>query len=260
MDVTIVEDEDLAAERLISLLNEIDPDIQVKKVLKSVEQSVGWFSENSSDLILLDIDLSDDLSFNIFSQVQIDTPIIFTTAHNEYAIKAFDQNSIAYLLKPIERGELEKALEKYHRLNKPQDSQFEQLFDQLRQVKTSIRSDKGRITVNYGGKMRSIAVKDIAVFYIENKMAFLKTMDGSRYVFEDTLDALSTRLDNDFFRANRQYVVNINAIDQVIPFSARKLKVELTVEVPEYILISSEKITPFKRWFNGNDILNRELD
>ncbi len=251
MEVAIIEDEDLAAEKLTLLLREINPDIKVKQHLKSVEDSIKWLHNNQADLLLLDIDLSDDLSFNIFKKVQVDIPVIFTTAYDEYAIKAFEQNSIAYLLKPIDKIELEKSLEKYGRLHKPIESKFQEIINQIQGFNTNDNPKKKRISVNYGGKMRSIAIKDVAYFHVHEKAVYLKTFDGSKYIIDETLDALSQSLDDSFFRVNRRFLVNMDGIEEVIPYSSRKLKILLNVEVPEMVLVSTEKITPFKRWFNG---------
>ncbi|MEM6830453.1 MAG: LytTR family DNA-binding domain-containing protein [Bacteroidota bacterium] len=249
MEVVIIEDEELASDKLVMLLSQIDREIEVKKVLKSVEESVRWLSVNDADLLFLDINLSDDLSFHIFNEVQVDIPVIFTTAYDEYAIKAFEQNSIAYLLKPIDKDELRKSLDKYRRLHQSKGAGFGQLLAQIQGLKS--KEPKSRITVNYGGKMRSIAVKDIAVFYIQERTLYLKTFSSTKYVVDDTLDNLSNELSKNFFRVNRKFLINIDAIEEVIPFSSRKLKVGMNIDVPELVLVPTEKITAFKNWFNG---------
>lgn len=251
MDVVIIEDEALAAERIQILLNEIDPSIRVKKILGSVAASVSWLTVNSADLLFCDIHLADDLSFNIFKEVEVEIPIIFVTAYDEYAIKAFEQNSVAYLLKPVNEEDLKKSLEKYHRVHRPANMEFNLLMEEISRLRNPPSAPKQRIAVTYGGKLRSIALKDVVVFYIQNKVVYLVTNDGSRYVIDDSLEHLSTTLGTDFFRVNRKSIIHIEGIREVIPYSSRKLKVELYVDVPEPILVPTEKITAFKNWFGG---------
>ncbi|MEM8568050.1 MAG: LytTR family DNA-binding domain-containing protein [Bacteroidota bacterium] len=249
MEVVIIEDEDLAAEKLIDLLDQIDPQIEVVAQLKSVEEAVEWLNLNNVDLLFVDINLADDVSFKIFQRVKINTPIIFTTAYDEFAVRAFEENSIAYLLKPLDKELLEKALNKYHRMKSRFDENIYKLLEKISGDNSN--KAKQRITVNYSGKMRSIAIKDIAVFYIIKGMSYLKTFDGTKYVLDQTLDSVYANLSNTFFRATRKHIVNIEAIDEVIPLSSRKLKIKMHVDVPEEILVSSEKITLFKNWFNN---------
>lgn len=251
MRVVIIEDEDLAAEKLIDLLHQIEPSIEVLHQLKSVQESVEWLRKNEADLLFMDINLTDDVSFKIFRHLKINTPIIFTTAYDEYAVRAFEENSIAYLLKPIDKYLLEKALGKYHRMTRVIDDSIYKIFEKFSADHLSVNKNKQRIIVNYSGKMRSIAVKDIAVFYINQGMSYLVTFDGVKYVLDQTLDSIYANLNNSFFRATRRHVVNIDSIDEVIPFSSRKLKIKLLVDIPEEILVSSEKITLFKNWFNN---------
>ncbi len=250
MDILIIEDEELASEKLKMLLQEIDPAHRVLATLDSVADSVRWLSMNQADLILLDIHLSDDLSFKIFEQIQVDTPIIFTTAYDEFAIKAFEQNSIAYLLKPVGIGELRRGLEKYQKLagNSPIKTQeFQELLSHFQ------RDVIKRVIVSFGGKMRAIDTKDIALFYSAEKVTYLLTFSGTRYVVDDSLDQTESSLNpREFFRVNRRYLVQFSAIQEVLQYSSRKLKLELAVDHQEVVTVPTEKITKFKRWFAGN--------
>ena len=252
MEVAIVEDEKLASDKLIMLLKSIDASIHTKAVLTSVEESIKWFSTNECDLIFLDINLSDDLSFNIFKEVNIDTPIIFTTAYDEYAIRAFEQNSLAYLLKPIAKEELVKSLEKFHSLNRRAESRWNQklehIFSGFSSRKEIIRD---RFSVTYGGKMRSIASKDVALFYVKDRIVYLLTYSGTKYVMDKTMEKIEEEVSNEFFRVNRQYLIHIDNIEEAIPYSSRKLKINTRVATEESVLVPSDKITKFKLWFGG---------
>ena len=252
MDIVIVEDEKLAADKLIMLLKSIDSTINTKAVLTSVEESIVWFSSNQCDLVFLDINLSDDLSFNIFKEVKIDTPIIFTTAYDQFAIQAFEQNSLAYLLKPIDKDELEKSLQKFHLLNRrAADLWAQKLANLYSGFAPSEKKARDRFSVSYGGKMRSIATKDVALFYVKERIVYLVTHAGSKYVMDKTMESIEEELGEDFFRVNRQYLVCIEAINEVIPFSSRKLKINTKVATDESILVPSDKISSFKKWFQG---------
>ena len=253
MDVVIVEDEKLASDKLTMLLKSIDDTINIRAVLTSVGESRKWFSMNECDLIFMDINLSDDLSFNIFKEVEITTPIIFTTAYDEYAIKAFEQNSISYLLKPIDSEELKRSLNKYYELNKRTD---EMMYRKLSALAGTIPAKeeklRERFSVTYGGKIRSIAIKDVSLFYVKDGVVYMVTHAGSKYVMDMTLEKIEQEVSNEFFRVNRQFLIHIDSIDEVIPFSARKLKINTKIPVEESILVPSEKITRFKNWFEGD--------
>lgn len=253
MNIVIVEDEKLASDKLVMLLKSIDATINTKAILTSVEESIKWFSANQCDLVFLDINLSDDLSFNIFKEVNIDTPIIFTTAYDEFAIRAFEQNSLAYLLKPISKDELVKSLEKFHSLNRRAESLWkEKLENVFSKFPTNQERVKDRFSVNYGGKLRSISSKDVALFYVRDRIVYLVTKAGTKYVMDKTMDKIEEEVGGtEFFRVNRQYLVCIDAIDEVIPFSSRKLKIKTKVTLDDSILVPSEKITKFKQWFEG---------
>ena len=251
--ILIIEDEALAAAKLERLILELDAEAIILDKLSSVKSAVRWLTQHKADLIFLDINLSDDLSFKIFQEVEVDTPIIFTTAYDQYAIQAFELNSVAYLLKPIDRTELEKALFKYQKRFR-QDNYLSQVQSVLTYLEEEKRKGArpGRVVVSYGGKMRAIDQRDIAVFYSSDKVTWLYTRAGTKYVLDKSLDQMEQDLiSDDFFRVNRKFLVHLDAIREVVPFSARRLKVELMIELPESILVPTEKITQFKGWFKA---------
>jgi len=251
--ILIIEDEALAAEKLEMLLRQIREDLEVLAVIPSVSEAVSWLSLHRADLIFVDINLNDDLSFKIFEQVPVETPLIFTTAYDQFAIRAFEQNSIAYLLKPIDPDALQAALEKFDRYTKnsgPADIlRLQQMMQELQQKQTQAYRD--RIMVSYGGKIRTISTQDVAVYYAYEKATYLVTMTGTRYVLDETLEKIAGRSDpKNFFRVNRRYLLNIRAINEVQSYSSRKLRIITPVETPDMVLVPAEKITHFKRWLN----------
>jgi len=255
LKVLIIEDEKLAADKLVMLLKSIEPDAEIVGIIDSVSNSIQWLTNHSADLIFMDINLSDDISFKIFESVNVETPIIFTTAYDQFAIKAFEQNSIAYLLKPIDKDELEKSLQKYHRFgkqNSPIPDSLHQLFNQFKDKENNTQEKKRRLMVSYGGKMRAISISDIALFYVHEKAVYLVTQSAKKYVIDETLDTLENWVEpHQFFRVNRKYLVNIKSITEVVKYSQRKLKLSLEVETPSLVLVPSEKITKFKNWLNN---------
>lgn len=251
--ILIIEDEAIAAAKLERLVLELDPEAEILAKLSSVASAVRWLSNHTADLIFLDINLSDDLSFKIFKEVEVDTPIIFTTAYDQYAIQAFDLNSVAYLLKPIDQGELLKAMQKFKKHFKE-----EKYLNQVQSVLSYLEKERtkgqrlGRVVVSYGGKMRGIDLRDISVFFSKDKVTWLYTKAGTKYVLDKSLDQMEEELPkSDFFRVNRKFLVNLEAITEVIPFSARKLKLEILADLPESVLVPTEKITRFKDWFRA---------
>lgn len=249
--VLIIEDEALAANKLERMLQALDRSYAVVEKLTSVRSAVSWLAHNTADLIFLDINLSDDLSFKIFEEVDVATPVIFTTAYDEYAIKAFELNAVSYLLKPIDESELARALEKFrkHFTQEAYGQQVASLLDLLREERAQPTA-AGRVIVTYGGKMRGIDHRDIAVIYSSNKVTWLYTRSKAKYVLDKSLDQLEKELPgSNFFRVNRKFLVHDGCIEEIIPFSSRKLKVEVDVELPESILVPTEKITRFKDWY-----------
>ena len=249
MKVVIIEDESLAARRLESMIKVADPAVEILARLESVEDSVTWFRENSSpDLIFLDIHLEDDLSFAIFDKVEVKAPIIFTTAFDEYAIRAFKFKSIDYLLKPIVQEELTASIEKYKTWN-ASDSNIDlsALYKLIQNRETSYRE---RFSVSFGQKIKSFHINDIAYFYSKEGNTFAVLNDQHSYPIDYSLDALTAELKpGDFFRINRQYIIKHSSIKQVLVYPKSHLKLEITPKPADDIFVSIDKVTAFKRWF-----------
>jgi DNA-binding LytR/AlgR family response regulator len=251
MKVLIIEDEHLAAQRLKQLLIKIDGSIQVLDMLESVQASVEWISNNPSpDLIFMDIQLDDGVCFEIFNAVQVITPVIFTTAYDQYAIKAFKVNSVDYLLKPISQEDLSAALKKFDQLFIHSDQQKEKinlLYDQL------VKKDyKTRFFVKVGTHFFSISTQDIACFYIRERSTFIKSKVGKNFDIDFSLDQVQNMVDPDlFFRINRNYIVNLDSIADIISYSTNRLKLKLrNFEHLDDLIVSREKAADFKSWLD----------
>ena len=253
MKTVIIEDEFVAAQTLQNTLKEIDPSIEILTVLQSIEESVEWFSLNTPpDLVFMDIHLADGSCFVIFDKVTIACPVIFTTAYDEYALKAFEVNSIDYLLKPIGQKKLERALTKFRTLSPKPQVDIDLLTELVASIKTnkSYTYSKSNFLIPYKDKLIPLSVDKIAFIYFENKMSSIHTFDGEKYYLDSSLDELYRQLDaNKFFRANRQYIIAHKAIKDVSLWFVSKLSVNLTVAVPEKIIVSKARVPKFKEWF-----------
>lgn len=253
MNIVIIEDEQPAIENLISELNTINDDYNIVAVLRSVEDSIRWFnnSENSSDLIFLDIHLPDGLSFNIFRSVKINTPVVFTTAYDKYLLNSFEYNSIDYLLKPVSNDKLKHAITKLKNLKQHFALNYLQLLNSNMSEKNI--SFKDRIVVRKGIEFQSIKTEDVAYFYTEHKLVFLVDKEGKKYMAHaDNLTDLFAQLNKRmFYRANRKYIININFIRKYKPLDRVKLEVELSIPVNESIVISQENTSSFKEWIEN---------
>jgi two-component system response regulator LytT len=250
MDVLIIEDEESAFENLKRILLAIDEAINIVSWLQSVEQSIDWFgSNNAPDIIFLDIHLSDDLSFKIFESVKVSCPIIFTTAFDEFAIKAFEVNSIDYLLKPITQRDIEKSLAKYHTGTKAASPPYGKLIEDLKVI--SGRSNyKERFLVNKGDELIIIPTTDISYFYTDNT-TYIVLKNGDRYPIKFTLEQLLKLLNPiTFYRINRQFIVGIEAISKITLWFKGKLKLQLTPDFDGTVFVSREKSTGFKSWMD----------
>lgn len=249
MKVVIVEDERLAAEKLADLLFKSDPAIEVIKMLESVEESVNWFSAHPSpDLVLMDIQLEDGISFEIFETVKISAPIIFTTAFNQYAIQAFKVNSVDYLLKPIVPEELSAAIMKFKQLHGEPDLLEEKV---ARVVEQLSRKYKSRFLIRVGMRFQSVPVMKICAFFVEERCTFMQTADGKRYDLDQSLDQLQTTIDPElFFRVSRNFLVNINCIEEIVSYSTNRLKLKLEKGPEEGVIVSRDKVSDFKRWMD----------
>lgn len=249
MKVLIIEDEPLAAKRLIRLLKEVEADAEILDTIDTVSSAIKWLDRQSADLIFMDIHLADGISFSIFEQIEIRTPIIFSTAYDKYAIEAFRVNSIDYLLKPIEKSELVRALSKYHQTKsfiQPDDIKI-----LLENIYPPQNAYKQRFIVTSGEKIKSINVSNIAYFFGQQKYVFLVTKDDRRHIIDYTLTKLEEILDSDqFFRINRQFIISFNAIQNMYTYSKSRIKIEL-LPVPEMeAIVSIDKSRKFKEWLN----------
>jgi two-component system, LytTR family, response regulator LytT len=245
-----IEDEKPAATRLQKLLGDVAPEIELITTLDSVSQAIEWFKTNPApDLLILDIQLADGLSFDIFRKVKIDSFVIFTTAFDEYAIKAFELNSIDYLLKPVDALKLAHAIGKFKMISKKQSGfDINALIKTIEERKTNY---KKRFIVNIGSKIKSIEITDIVCFYMLDKSIFLYTNDGKSLPIDFSLDKLETLLDPEqFFRVNRQQMINYCYIDKINILSKSRIRIETKPELQEEILVSSAKSHPFREWLD----------
>lgn len=249
MKCIIIEDEKIAAERLVKLIHEYDSSIEVIAVLQSVRKAVEWFQANEKpDLAFFDIQLADGLSFEIFEQVDVKVPIIFTTAFDEYAIKAFQLNSLDYLLKPINKSKLSLSLEKYKRFKT--STPIVQIEDLLQSMADKSTAYKRRFAINIGTKIKSIESKNISFFESVEKNTFLHTLDGHSYPVDFSLDKLESLLNPDeFFRTNRQTIVQYAALDKINILSKSRVQV-LPKGSSQNILISTAKTHSFRKWLD----------
>lgn len=250
MKVLIIEDETLAAEKLERILLTLDTNIEVVGKPQSVIGSINWMHSNPSpDLIFMDIQLDDGICFEIFDAIKIKTPIIFTTAYDSYAIRAFEVNSVDYLLKPIEKESLMKALQKYNSIYQEGISTSQHLRELSGEL---IKSFKARFFVKTGNHFQSIPVDDILCFYILERAVFLKASDGKNYSLDYSLDQVQKLVDPEkFFRINRNYLVHINAIQDIYNYSSSRLGIKINHVNHLDLVVSREKVGDFKKWLDG---------
>jgi len=251
MQVLIVEDELLMATRLQKVLSHAEPGAMVTAITQSVEETVNWLQNNEApDLILMDIELADGQSFDIFNRTEVTAPVIFATAYDEYAIKAFKVNSVDYLLKPIKEEELKKALQKFKQTAQAPVIQknIQTLLQEIKKIQPPVEQ-RNRFLVKAGQKLKSIEVKDVAYFFSEHGVTFLFTGLNQKYIVDYTLDELENSLSpQQFFRANRQYLLSAASITAIHSWFNQKLKLEVTPATAEHVVISREKANTFKRW------------
>ena len=249
MTTIIIEDEKPAARLLQRKLQKLD--VEVGVMLHSVEESIDWFTKNEHpDLIFLDIQLSDGLSFEIFEKIHIKSAVIFTTAYDEYALRAFKLNSIDYLLKPIDEEDLEVAVSKFKsRLPKQETLQLD--FDQIKKMLSNPfdKNYKKRFTVKIGQHLKVIAIEEIECFFSENKGTYLHTFDNRNFLIETTLELLEQDLDpSEFFRVSRKFIIPLKAIKEIVVHSNSRLKVILPSYKEDEVIVSREKVADFKTW------------
>ncbi len=256
MKVLIVEDEPFAQTELIRLLGNATSEAEIIGTLDSVETAISWFENNSEpDLVFLDIQLSDGLSFEIFEHVKFRCPVIFTTAFDEYAIEAFKLNSIDYLLKPIKPVALKQALDKYFGIKETYKTResFSISPEQVQQLLNFRQPNyKSRFIAKLGDTIRHIPVEDIAYFFADNNVVFLVAKNGSKQIIEYSLEELLGVLDpSRFFRLNRSYIVDIDSVKKVSKYFNSRLAIELTPKVESQILVSRIKVPDFLKWMDN---------
>jgi two-component system, LytTR family, response regulator LytT len=254
MTTIIIEDEKPAARLLQRKLEKLN--ISVSEMLHSVEESIEWFSKNEHpDLIFLDIQLSDGLSFEIFEKIDIKSAVIFTTAYDEYALKAFKLNSIDYLLKPIDEDDLETAIlkfkERFDSVNFVGNKSLQLDFEQIRKMFANPfeKTFKKRFTVKIGQHLKVISTDEIECFFSENKGTYIHTFDNRDYLIDTTLEVLEQELDgSDFYRISRKFIIPLKAIKEIIVYSNSRLKINLPTYKEDEVIVSREKVSDFKNW------------
>lgn len=251
MKTLIIEDEKAAVRNLTALLNEVAPDIEIVDVLDSVSVAIDWFGTHTMpQLVFMDIHLADGSAFEIFDYVRIACPIIFTTAYDEYALKAFKVNSIDYLLKPIGEEEISTALDKLKHLHmSSQEENFHKLISSLKREE-SYRTHF--LVPVKGDKFLPLSVDMVSYFYIQEGMVKVMTISGKEYILPQTLDELVDSLNPAlFFRVNRQYLISRESVKDIDLWFNNRLAVNLKIPVEDKILISKAKVAEFKEWFSG---------
>jgi DNA-binding LytR/AlgR family response regulator len=256
MKVLIIEDEDLAVKKLQKTLASVDDSAEVVGVTDSINASVKWLQSNPTpDLILMDIELADGQSFEIFERTEVKSTVIFTTSYDEFALKAFKVNSVDYLLKPIQKEDLQSALDKFSKMKAMYNNagnmkvlNVENLVKELQQ-KLQRKEYRKRFLVKLGQKLISIESDDIAYFYSDGRLNFFKTKDNKRFVVDYTMDELEEMLDPDkYFRISRSFFVSIESIEKIDDYFGNRLILQLTPVVDKESLVSREKVTEFKKW------------
>ena len=256
MKVLIIEDEDLAVRKLQKTLQSVHANAEVVGVTDSIRSSVKWLQDNQApDLILMDIELADGQSFEIFDKVDVNSTVIFTTSYDEYALKAFKVNSVDYLLKPVQKEDLEAALEKFRKMKQllgVGESQGNLNVDSLvkeLQQRLQPREFRKRFLVKQGQKLVSVEVDDIAYFYSDGRVNFFKTKDNRKFIVDYTMDELEDMLDPDrYFRISRSFYVSIESVDQIHDYFGNRLLLNLQPIVDKEAIVSREKVGDFKKW------------
>ena len=250
--VLVLEDEDAAATRLQKLIADLMPEAEFLATITSVKQGMEWFKANSMpELIFADIQLNDGTSFDIFKEVEVKSPVIFTTAYDSHALNAFKLNSVDYLLKPIKKSELAAAIKKFKSIHVPDKEKNNNLQELLQSLQKKPQY-KQRFVLRIGEHMKIIEVTDIAYFYTENKANFIVTKDGKRYLADHTLDQLDNMLDPKlFFRINRQFIVGYFSIAELFTYSKSRVLLKLNPPSKLDTIVSTERSAAFKSWLGG---------
>lgn len=258
MNVLIIEDESATARRLQKLLLEIDPAIQVLAIHESIAQTVNWLGTHGQpDLMFMDVNLSDGLSFGVFEEVEVNCPVIFTTAYDQYAIQAFKVNSIDYLLKPVNKENLADSLRKYHKLQRTEgDAKIDIARLDIAKLAVALGIQKPdymkRLIVRYGEVIKAIEIKDVVYFYSDEKIVYMVLKDGKAYPVDFTLDHLEMRLDPElYFRINRKFLISYYSIEKMISYSKSRVKITLNPPCALEAISSTERSGEFKEWLAG---------
>lgn len=257
MKILIVEDEELAVKKLQKTLADVDPEARISGVTDSIQSTVEWLQSNPPpDLILMDIELADGQSFEIFKRVEVKSPVVFTTSYDEYALKAFKVNSVDYLLKPVQKEDLTMALQKYRQIREiyqpasatQNDFNINSLVKQLQQ-KLQPKDYRKRFLVKHAQKLVSIEVEEIAYFFSDGRLNFFKTYDNRKFVVDYTMDELEEMLDPDkYFRISRAFYISVESVDQIHDYFGNRLLLNLKPPVDKEALVSREKVSEFKTW------------
>jgi two-component system response regulator LytT len=255
MKILIIEDERLAVQKLINTIAEIDSSFQVAGITDSIETSVEWLNQHAQpDLILMDIELADGQSFEIFNRVEVRSPVIFTTSYDEFAIKAFKVNSVDYLLKPVKKDDLAASIQKLYTLkqlyagNAMPMPDFTSLVKEL-QEQSRLKEYRERFLVKQGQRLISIETNDIAFFYTDEKLNFFKTRNNMKYIVEYTIDELEAFVQpKTFFRINRQFLIAIHSIENIHNYFNGRLLLQLKPSIDKEVIISRERVNDFKDW------------
>lgn len=251
MKILIIEDEPATAQRLKKLVEEIEPDARILDMLDSITSSVEWLRNHAEpDLLFLDIHLADGLSFDIFREVTVGCPVIFTTAYDQYAIRAFKLNSIDYLLKPVKKNELADAIRKYKKLQAPAPAIDLAMLAEL--VGKEGKEYLKRLMIRIGSQLKVIGISDVAYFYIDEKIVFAVTFSKNRYPVDFSLDELENQLDPaNFFRINRAFIISLQSIDSMITYSKARIKVKLKPPCELESISSTDRSPLFREWLKG---------
>ena len=250
MNCIIIEDEKEAAIKLTGLIKRYDKNIEILNTIQSVKNAVKWLNTNKMpDLIFMDIQLADGLSFEIFEQAFVKAPVIFTTAYDEYALKAFKVNSIDYLLKPIDQNELNQAIDKYKENNTPKEIPA-QVFDSI--LHSLTRKYKNKFVLKVGEHIKVFTIDDIQCFFSMEKYTFLQNCEGRDYAINYSLDQVEDLIDSaKFFRINRKFLISFSAISDIVNYSNSRLRIKLKSNNSEDLIVSREKIQEFKQWLEA---------
>ncbi|WP_167618163.1 LytR/AlgR family response regulator transcription factor [Maribellus sediminis] len=254
MKIIIIEDEKFAADYLAALITKVVPDAEIVATIYSVKTGIEYFQDNPvPDLIFSDIQLGDGLSFEIFREVNVLTPIIFCTAYDDYAINAFETNSIAYIVKPFTIDAIQEAIKKYKNLQKMllhSDSQYNAILSILQRNENQVSSS---ILVYIKDKIKPVKLEDIAMFYLENGITYLTTFDKQNYTTNKTLEVLEQTIGSNFFRVNRQFIINRKSIIEAAQYFGRRISLHLKVPYKEKIIVSKGNVSKFLNWLEYSE-------